>query len=404
MKKTIKLVLAIVVFMLITLIPSTKALENDIIDIYIFYSLDCPHCKDAREFLKQYKQQEKQVSVHYYEVNHNEKNARLLEKVQKIYDESSLGVPYMIIGSNIIIGFNESTELEIKETIKHYKEYEYTDITGKIINDEITKENIKEYLDKDSLMQENIKIPLIGKINVKEASIPLIAVVIGLVDGFNPCAMWVLIFLISMLINMKDRKKMWALGVSFILTSAIVYALIMGAWLKVIVNFAGIRWIQAIIGIVALIGSFINFRSFYNERKKESGCQVVDEKKRKKIINSIKKFTTEKSFLLALLGVIALSISVNVVELACSAGLPVLFTNILAINNITGIKAILYISLYILFFLLDDLIVFIVAAITFKVTGITTKYTKISHLIGAIIMFLIGILLIIKPEWIMFNF
>ena len=99
-----------------------------------------------------------------------------------------------------------------------------------------------------------------------------------------------------------------------------------------------------------------------------------------------------------------LAISVNIVELACSAGLPLVFTQLLAINNITGIKAFFYILIYILFFLLDDLVVFFIAMFTLNLKGISTKFNKYSHLIGGILMLLIGILMIFKPEWLMFQF
>ena len=91
-------------------------------------------------------------------------------------------------------------------------------------------------------------------------------------------------------------------------------------------------------------------------------------------------------------------------ELACSAGLPLVFTEILTINKITGISSFYYTLIYIFFFLLDDLIIFIVAMLTSKIAAISTKYNKYSHLIGGILMLLIGVLLIVKPEWLMFNF
>ena len=118
----------------------------------------------------------------------------------------------------------------------------------------------------------------------------------------------------------------------------------------------------------------------------------------------IKKFTHEKSFILAIFGVITLAVSVNLVELACSAGLPLLFTSVLAMNDLNTLEYGFNIFLYILFFLLDDIIVFVIAMKTLEVTGISTKYSKYSHLIGGLIMLLIGLLLIVKPEWIMFNF
>ena len=100
----------------------------------------------------------------------------------------------------------------------------------------------------------------------------------------------------------------------------------------------------------------------------------------------------------------ALAISVNIIELACSAGLPVMFVEILSMNNLTIIEHVIYIALYMLFFLLDDLIVFFIAMRTMELTGFSTKYGKVSKLVGAILLLAIGLLLIFKPEWLMFNF
>ena len=118
----------------------------------------------------------------------------------------------------------------------------------------------------------------------------------------------------------------------------------------------------------------------------------------------IKKYTSEKSFLLAMLGVMALAFSVNLIELACSAGLPLIFTQVLALNNLNALQYGIYIFIYLLFFLIDDIVVFVIAMKTFELTGISTKYTKYSHLIGGLIMLIIGLLMIFKPSWLMFNF
>ena len=147
----------------------------------------------------------------------------------------------------------------------------------------------------------------------------------------------------------------------------------------------------------------LHIRSYIKSRK-DSGCEVVDDKKRKNIFNKIKKFTSEKSFILALIGVIGLAVSVNLIELACSAGLPLVFTELLVLNNVSDSMKFLYTIIYILFFLLDDLIVFFIAMFTMKITGISSKYNKYSHLLGGIIMLIIGVLLIFKPEWLMFQF
>ena len=112
----------------------------------------------------------------------------------------------------------------------------------------------------------------------------------------------------------------------------------------------------------------------------------------------------EKSIWLALLGIITLAIGVNLVEMACSLGFPLIFTEILSLNNIKGIMKIIYLLIYIFFYMFDDILIFVIAMKTLEVTGVTNKYSKYTKLIGGILMLLIGILMIFKYEWLTLNF
>ena len=133
-------------------------------------------------------------------------------------------------------------------------------------------------------------------------------------------------------------------------------------------------------------------------------CQVTNKKQRKKIVDKIKKILNEKTFILSIVGIMLLAISVNMVELACSAGLPTIFIEILSLNNLSNLEYLLYMILYIIMFMIDDIVIFIIAMTTLKVTGISNKYTKYSHLVGGIIMIIIAILMAFKTDWLMFNF
>lgn len=388
--------------LLLVIVSPVKALN-----VYLFYGDGCPHCAKEKEYLNELKETY-DIDLKFYEVWYDEDNVDLLNRVQDALDAESNYVPYTVIGDNHFVGFNDDTKTQIKKAINECTEKNCDDIVSKVINnEEIIKDdsttNEEEQI--ENVEEDNIKtIPLLGDVNIKEFSLPIISVVMGLVDGFNPCAMWILIFLISMLLGTKDRKRMWILGLTFIFTSAIIYFLIMIAWLNIALKMNQIIWIRNIIALIALIGAFINLRSFYRSIKKDVGCEVVDNKKRKNIIDRIKKFTTKQSLILAILGIMALAVSVNIIEFACSAGLPLLFTQILSLNNLSSLEYLLYIILYITFFLFDDIIIFAIAMISLKITGISNKYNKYSHLIGGIIMFIIGLLLLLKPEWIMFNF
>ena len=337
------------------------------------------------------------VEFIYYEVWNNEENAKLMDLIKEKMGNDQKGVPYTVIGSNAYIGYNENVGYAIEKTINSYLEVGDPDTVSSIIND--NTENID--IDAIDVDDGTFVVPIIGKINAVKVSLPLMATVIGFVDGFNPCAMWVLLFLLSILIGMKNKKRAFFLGITFLVASASVYLIFMVAWLNVALSMNSIIWIRNLIAVVALIGAAINLRSFF--KKSEDGCTVSDAKKKRKIFEKIKHFTSEKSFVLATIGIITLAVSVNLIELACSAGLPLLFTQILSFNNLSLFEYGLYIGIYILFFMIDDLIIFFIAMFTMKVTGISNKYTKWSHLIGGLIMLIIGILLLVKPGVLMFN-
>lgn len=375
------------------------------INLYLFHSQDCTHCQSERKWLESIKDKYDNLNIHEYEITRNGDNSALLDKVKERLSSTSNYVPYTVIGEQHWIGWNEDNKVKITEAIENY-DFSKRDIVNEVINN-IDGEKIgnTEVNTENNDDKTEFTVPVLGKIDAKKVSLPIMAMVIGFVDGFNPCAMWVLIFLISMLLGMKDKKKMWTLGLTFLISSGLVYLLFMLAWLNIAVSLSSVRWIQLIISTVALIGAFVNLRSYFKSIiKKDEGCEVVDNKKRKKLMERIKKYTSEKSFLLAMLGVMALAFSVNLIELACSAGLPLIFTQVLALNDLNALQYGIYIFIYLLFFLIDDIVVFVIAMKTFELTGISTKYTKYSHLIGGLIMLIIGLLMIFKPSWLMFNF
>ncbi len=424
MKKILKFLIVFAVFLLL---PVSAKADEKVINIHLFYGNGCPHCAAEEEFLSDYLKDRTDVKLYKYEIWYDSHNQELLSKVQKEMGTTNKnGVPFTVIGKKTIVGYADGvTDEQIKDAINYYLNNDYRDyageITGKVkkneVKEDITKDESKTEDKKENKIEkaddtkdsdqtdENVTVPVLGKINAKKVSLPILAVVLGFVDGFNPCAMWILIFLITMLFNMKDRKKMWILGLTFILTSGIVYLMFMLAWLNLATFISKIAFIRLLIAVIALVVGLINVYKYIDSlKKKDEGCNVVDKKDRKKIMEKIISITHEKKFIIALLGIMVLAASVNIIELMCSIGIPLLFTQILAMNNLSTFSYMIYMFIYIFFFLIDDIVIFVISMVTLKVTGLSTKYTKYSHLIGGIIMLIIGLLLIIKPELLMFNF
>lgn len=391
---------AVMFLVFFSFINITKAEEK--VKLYLFHNYDCPHCAEEKVYLNELVQEYDNLEIITYEVKKDEQNRELLKDFLAENDWDIRGVPLTVIGTNYFVGYNDDIGIKIRCAINYYSENEHRDLVGEFLGTSEVREDLEDNFDPNSC---KFKIPIIGEVNPKNISLPLASIVIGLVDGFNPCAMWVLIFLISLMIGMKNRKRMWCLGIAFLLTSAIVYFAFMMTWINVAGMFTSSKIIEILVAIVAILGGGINLYHFIKEVKaKDVGCSVTNDGKKKKIMLQAKQIVTENSFLLALGGVILLAFSVNIIELACSAGLPILFAQILAMNDLSNTQVLFYNILYIIFFLLDDLIVFIIAMTTMKLTGISNKYNKYAHLIGGLIMVVIGILMIFFPNLLKFNF
>jgi thiol-disulfide isomerase/thioredoxin len=400
MSKIIRLFLFIVFLsLLISPVIAESQSSDENVNIYFFWAEGCPHCAHEKPFLGSLEQKYSNVEVHSFEVTKSRENVELLQRVGEELNADVSGVPFTVVGKQYFSGWydEKTTGAAIEEAVQCVIKNSCPDIVGSLITP-VTPNPIPE---KEKTIPEKISLPILGEIETKNLSLPLFAVVMGALDGFNPCAMWVLLFLITMLLGMKNKKRMWILGSVFIITSGAVYFLFMAAWLNLILFLGFIFWIRIIIALVALGGGVYNLREYFIN--KDSGCKVVGGEKRQKVFEKLKRISQEQKFWLALGGIMVLAAGVNLVELICSAGLPVIFTQVLALSNLATWQYYSYMLIYIFVFMLDDLFVFFTAMITLQLTGITTKYTRISHLIGGIIMVVIGILLIFKPEWLMFG-
>ena len=390
-----KIVITFILFFMLLLLPNTTfalsdsyrdrvatitdtEIDENKVNLYLFHGAECPHCEEERQWLDKIKDDYKDyLNVYYFEVWHDGDNNALMNEVKKEFDITKGGVPLTIVGDEYYVGYSKTIGSIIENKIREYAELENN--------------------------PTEVKIPLLGNVNIKSVSLPLVAVILGFIDGFNPCAMWILLFLINILFGMKDKKKSWIFGLTFLFVSAFVYFLSM-IGINLVLGVATINWMKLAIAIFILLAGIFNLRKYFKQRKEEAGCEVVDDKKRKKIITRMKKIMNSKSFILSLIGIIILAASVNLIELACSLGFPLIFTEMLSMNNIVGLQKIIYLLIYIFFYMIDDMVVFAISMITVEATGITNKYNKLCTLVSAIIMIIMGVLLIFKPDWLMLNF
>lgn len=406
--------------------------ENKKINLYFFWGNGCPHCAREERFLNKLQEENPNVVVYKFEVWENATNRELLKKVGQLLSADVRGVPFTLIGKYFINGYHDdsTTGEQIKRYINYCLNNNCPDVI-ELINDlsnptdkqedknptppqvppeqqnppskpEDGKNNSdSQNNNQNHTIPNEVVLPIIGKVNLLNLSLPLVATILGTLDGFNPCAMWILLFLISLLINIPSKTRRWILGVSFLLASGFSYFLFMAAWLNILLFVGFIHWVRIAIATFAIIAGSLSLNKFLTHK---TGCEVTSDERRKEIFNKLKTYAYDKRLIAALFGIISLAFAVNLVELMCSAGFPAVFTQILALNNLPTLQYYTYIGVYILFFMLDDMLVFFIAMRTLELTGFSTKYSKYSNLLGGILMLAIGTLLIVKPEFLTFSF
>ncbi|MCL0057113.1 hypothetical protein M1N50_02190 [Dehalococcoidia bacterium] len=370
--------------------------RDDQVFFYYFYGDGCPFCDKVEEyFFPGLKERNPGLEMRKIEVWHCRDNAKFFGELAENnfgLDPARLGVPAMFIGKYYFIGLSgERDEERIERIVQHCLIYgcpNPQDITPK------HAENIREI--------GYVTLPFVGEIYIADFSFPIITIIIAAADGFNPCALWVLIFLLFLVLKEPSRKRLVLIVGTFILVSGIFYFFLLAAWLKIFLLIGYIRIIQLIIGIVALGTGIWQVKSFFSNKANVCKISQKGAKVHNIIAEKAKKVIAQKSVLLTIIGISVLAIMVNFFEFVCSAGFPAIWSSLLALQGFATIYNYLFILLYVFVFMLDQLIIFAIAFITLKVTKIGDKVAKWTALIGGLLMIILGLIILFKPEWLIF--
>jgi hypothetical protein len=247
------------------------------------------------------------------------------------------------------------------------------------------------------MLPASIPLPLIGEVRTANLSLGSLTVLLAAADGFNPCAMWMLAFLLGVLAGMRDRMRMWLLGGAFMAVSAAVYLLVLAAWLNILLYLGALTWVRLALGAAALGAGGWYLRRFFLDRAPV--CEAKAPEERRRVLVRLKALALERNFLLALGGIVLLAAAVNFVGFLCSTGIPAVFEQVLALANLPGWRYAAYLLLYVIVFMADDLVVLFAALRTLEETGLTTTYARGSGLAGGLVLVAIGAVLIGRPKW-----
>lgn len=349
-------------------------------EIEVFVRPGCPYCAAAEQYLQELQRRRPGLQVHIRDVS---RDAEALQELVELAHRSGIrpfGVPAFYLRGRLIIGFVSA------------------ETTGKEI--ETLLQQSPSFTDQDSNNRAPIsgavEVPLLGQLNVQELGLPVFTIVLGLLDGFNPCAMWVLLFLLSMLVNLHDRKKMFLIGGVFVLVSGVVYFAFMAAWLNLFFLIGISRLTQILLGMVAAVIGSLNLKDFVAFGRGVS--MGIPEAVKPGIYSQVRRILRAENLVGALMAVIVLAVLVNTVELLCTAGLPAIYTRVLTMYSLPMPTYYAYLGLYNLAYVADDSLMLTVAVVTLSRGKLQEKGARWLKLVSGVVMLGLGITLMLRPE------
>ncbi len=252
---------------------------------------------------------------------------------------------------------------------------------------------LASYADPDYFKEMGLVMPL-----------PLFTFVIAIIDGFNPCTMWVLTFLLVLLVSVSEsRKRIFSVGFIFVIVVYIFYFLFMAAWLNVFLYIGFLDPVRIAIGVLALIAGAINCKEFFAFRK--GVTLMIQEEHKAPLVHKIERMKDVikyGSFPALVVASVVLAAFASLVELPCTAGFPIIYTHILAEKIFAeSITYYLYIIYYNIVYVIPLSAIILLFGYFFKGKQITKKQMQIIKVIGGLIMIMLGIILIFNPGLLM---
>jgi len=351
--------------------------------IYFFWGTGCPHCAHEKEFLDAIRKRYPQTIIESYEVWQNPANARFFAKMTQSAGIKSTGVPVTFIDRRVFVGFSEREKMEMDRAILNCLEKTCIDPADRLTQS--IEQNI----------EDTIEVPFLGVIDQSKASLPMITVILGGLDSFNPCAFFVLLFLLSLLVHARSRARMIIIGGTFVLFSGVIYFLFMAAWLNLFMLAGNLSSITLAAGLVGITVAVLNIKDFFFFKK---GLSLsIPEHAKPKLFERMRNLLKSTSLLSMLFGTIVLALAANSYELLCTAGFPMIFTRILTLHSLSPITYYLYLALYNIIYTIPLAIVVVAFTLTLGVRKLTEWQGRKLKLLSGLMMLFLGTVLLMKP-------
>jgi thiol-disulfide isomerase/thioredoxin len=361
--------------MIFTPVFSQESPPASKLEINFFYSKSCPFCAAEQEFLDSLEKKYPEIKINRYIHTDPEVRKLLVDLYKEHNADKYIGlVPMTFVGKDFFLGFDspEGIGKKIEESIQR----------------QLSSPN------KPSEEKQELKLPIIGKIDLTKYSLLLQAVVLGFFDGFNFCSLGALILILGLVLILRSRTKILIFGSAYILTTVIVYGILIFLWYQVFYFLAPyLKLIRIFVGLLGILGGVYFIRQFIRMKKYGPTCDMNNGKGVvAKFSSKVQKNFEESGGIRAILiSIFIFAVVITIVEFPCSAVIPVLFASILAHAHIPALLYLLYIVIYLLFYMLDEIIIFLIAFFTMTIKITSSRAMIWLALFEAIVLFGLGI-------------
>ena len=344
--------------------PAAPALD----ELQVFVREGCPHCADAKEFLPGFAAAHPGLRITYRSLDHDPTARDELVRRSRAAGLWPPGVPTFAFGDELLAGFESP---------------------------EATGPRLEALVARAARPVPEVETPWLGTLSVSRLGLPLFTLAIGLVDGLNPCAMWVLLFLLSMLVHLQDRRRMALIAGTFVFVSGAVYYAFMAAWLNLFLAVGLSTAVRLGLGAAALLIGVLNVR----DAMAGSYTLAIPAAAKPGIYARVRALLQARTLALALGAAAVLAVAVNFIELLCTAGLPAIYTAVLAQQGLSPPAHYAYLGLYIVGYIADDALMVAIAVTALGSRKLTERGGQWLKLLSGAVMLALGVVMIARPQW-----
>lgn len=351
--------------------PPARPPEPERKRLLFFWGVGCPHCEAAKPFVSALERETPGLTVERVEVRQDTAGrSRFIDSMRRL-QASAVGIPTFVVGDAYVVGFTgEATEREVRALLQ-----------GK----------------PTAQSPRSVELPMIGSVDPTAISLPAFTLLIGLVDGINPCAMWVLLVLLGILSHVKSRKRLVLFGGTFVVASGVVYFAFMTAWIGVFSLVGLSRHVTIALGLLVLGMGLINLKELF--WFKQGVSLMIPDKAKPGLYRRMRGIAGAASLPAAFLGVTVLAFLVNLVELGCTLGLPAVFTRILTLRgDLSAPMRYAYLALYNVAYVVPLALIVLVYALTLHRLTLSERGAKVLKAVSGVLLVTFGLFFILAPD------